>query len=98
KPEAVSRWIAKSAIWIENQRAPTLNLIYLPHLDYNLQRYGPYMAGSSALNPRIIPDLQAIDSIVGGMIDFFGKRGVEVVLLSEYGIANVDTPVYLNRI
>jgi len=39
--DAVSKWIAESAKWIERKHAPTLNLIYLPHLDYNLQRYGP---------------------------------------------------------
>ena len=37
-PVAASRWIAASAQWIERQHQPTLNLIYLPHLDYNLQR------------------------------------------------------------
>src|SRR4051812_16396427 len=41
EPDAASRWIAESAKWIENKHQPTLNLIYLPHLDYNLQRFGP---------------------------------------------------------
>ena len=36
-----SEWIAQSAQWIEEKHQPTLNLVYLPHLDYNLQRYGP---------------------------------------------------------
>jgi predicted AlkP superfamily pyrophosphatase or phosphodiesterase len=48
--------------------------------------------------PAIHRDLREIDAIVGDLIDFFGKRGVQVVLLSEYGITNVDTPVHLNRI
>ncbi len=43
KADAASRWIAESAKWIENNYHPTLNLIYLPHLDYNLQRHGPYV-------------------------------------------------------
>jgi predicted AlkP superfamily pyrophosphatase or phosphodiesterase len=50
------------------------------------------------INPAIIPDLRAIDAIVGDLLDFFGKRGVQVVLLSEYGITNVNQPVHLNRI
>ncbi|HEY1661199.1 MAG TPA: nucleotide pyrophosphatase/phosphodiesterase family protein [Verrucomicrobiae bacterium] len=87
--DCATRWIASSAKWIENKYSPTLNLIYLPHLDYNLQRKGH--------GDAIIPDLRAIDSIVGDLIDFFGKCGVQVVLLSEYGITNVDTPVHLNR-
>jgi len=114
KADCASRWIADSAKWIENKYAPTLNLIYLPHLDYNLQRHGPFVVGdevtslksksesphvgSCKINPKIHRDLREIDAIVGDLIDYFGKRGVQVVLLSEYGITNVDTPVQLNRI
>src|SRR5450755_4756497 len=115
KANAASRWIADSAKWMENEFSPTLNLIYLPHLDYNLQRHGPYTTfgvpplGGSAqnrlkaelqteINPAIHRDLREIDAIVGDLIDFFGQRSVQVVLLSEYGITNVDTPVHLNRI
>ncbi|HKI69419.1 MAG TPA: alkaline phosphatase family protein, partial [Verrucomicrobiae bacterium] len=110
--DCASQWIAESAKWIENKYAPTLNLIYLPHLDYNLQRHGPKRvsgilpesqtcrqdAGSTLLNPAIVPDLQAVDDIVGDLIQFFGQRGVQVILLSEYGITNVGAPVHLNRI
>ena len=124
-PDCASRWIARAARWIENKYQPTLNLIYLPHLDYNLQRHGPFVVGdevtslhsstppsalhpphlsapphvgSYRVNPAVIPDLHAIDSIVGDLIHLFSQRGVQVVLLSEYGITNVDTPVHLNRI
>ncbi len=112
KADAASRWIAESAKWIENKYSPTLNLIYLPHLDYNLQRHGVYAGGRAGsplpadgahgvtrpTNPKIHRDLREIDAIVGDLIDFFGKRGVQVVLLSEYGITNVDSPIHLNRI
>ena len=116
RADAVSRWIASAAKWIENKYQPSLNLIYLPHLDYNLQRHGPYVAGdevtslgsqiqnqpphvgSYKIKPAIHRDLHEIDDIVGDLIDFFGKRGVQVVLLSEYGITNVDKPVHLNRL
>jgi predicted AlkP superfamily pyrophosphatase or phosphodiesterase len=97
KADAASRWIAESAKWMENKYSPTLNLIYLPHLDYNLQRHGTNDT-SENLNPKIHRDLREMDAIVGDLIDFFSKRGVQVVLLSEYGITNVDTPVHLNRI
>jgi predicted AlkP superfamily pyrophosphatase or phosphodiesterase len=117
--DCASRWIAEAAKWIENKYSPTLNLIYLPHLDYNLQRHGTYNSnpltrpsatlsppsgerdgarGAFRINPAIIPDLHAIDAIVGDLIQFFNQRGVQVVLLSEYGITNVDTPIHLNRI
>lgn len=103
--DAVSRWIAESAKWIERRHAPTLNLIYLPHLDYNLQRFGPLKPLTPALSPLgrgegdiIASDLRRIDAVVGDLIDFFAKQSVQVVLLSEYGISAVDTPVHLNRL
>src|SRR5271167_5027237 len=110
KADAASRWIAESAKWIENKYSPTLNLIYLPHLDYNLQRHGPFVVGdevtsfntkirnpqsairnksgpphvgSDKIKPGIYRDLREIDAIVGDLIDFFGKRGMQIVLLSE---------------
>jgi predicted AlkP superfamily pyrophosphatase or phosphodiesterase len=115
--DAVSRWIAESAKWIENKFQPTLNLIYLPHLDYNLQRHGPYVAadvrrgnseiespnpppdvGGYEINPAIHRDLREIDSIVGNLIKYFHERSIQVVLLSEYGITNVNKPIHLNRL
>ena len=96
KADCVSRWIAASARWIENKYSPALNLIYLPHLDYNLQRHGVYEGGK--LNPKIYRDLREVDAIVGGLIDFYTPRGVPIILLSEYGITNVNLPVHLNRI
>src|SRR5207244_1583380 len=89
--DAASRWIAESAKWIESKYQPTLSLIYLPHLDYNLQRLGPK-------HPNIARDLQRIDAVVGDLLSFFQSRSVRVLLLSEYGIAQVDTPIHLNRL
>jgi predicted AlkP superfamily pyrophosphatase or phosphodiesterase len=91
KADAVSNWIAETSKWIERKHAPTLNLIYLPHLDYSLQRFGPSY-------PTISSDLRRIDAIVGDLIDFFARQSVQVVLLSEYGISAVNTPVHLNRL
>ena len=89
--DAASRWIAKAAQWIEEKFHPTLNLVYLPHLDYVLQRLGP-------AHPGLGRDLRAVDTLVGELLDFFAQRGVEVMLLSEYGITAVDRPVHLNRL
>ncbi len=86
-----SRWIADSAKWIEKRHEPDLNLVYLPHLDYNLQKWGPD-------DSRIDADLTAIDEVVGDLIAFFEKRGVRPILLSEYGITPVDQPIHLNRV
>src|SRR5262249_13422753 len=73
-------------------------------LDYNLQRHGPALpgiqppGGGAKSNSEIHPDLRAIDSIVGDLIDFFEGHSIQVVLLSEYGITPVDNPIHLNRL
>lgn len=90
-PDAVSRWIAESAKWIERRYHPTLSLVYLPHLDYNLQRFGPD-------HPEVANDYGRIDGIVVGLIDFFEQNGVQPLILSEYGITAVSNPVHLNRV
>ena len=87
---ASSVWIAQSAEWVEKRHHPDLSLVYLPHLDYNLQRLGPD-------HPRIAQDCRAIDGVVGRLIDFYAKAGVRVILLSEYGITNVRRSIALNR-
>jgi predicted AlkP superfamily pyrophosphatase or phosphodiesterase len=91
KTDVTSRWIADSAKWIEEKHSPTLQLVYLPHLDYNLQRFG-------TSDPRIRRDIREVDSMVGDLITFFESRDVEILILSEYGIVDVDQPIHLNRV
>ncbi len=86
-----SKWIAESAKWIERRHEPQLNLVYLPHLDYNLQRLGPS-------DPAIGKDLLEIDTIVGDLLSFFCERGIQVLVLSEYGITDVSRVIYPNRV
>ena len=86
-----SEWIANAAMYVEEKHQPTLNLIYLPHLDYCLQKFGPH-------TQEIIPELNQIDQLVQKLVSFFEQRGIEVVILSEYGIAPVNKPVHINRL
>ncbi|AFZ66814.1 alkaline phosphatase family protein [Deinococcus peraridilitoris] len=86
-----SQWIAKSAQWIEERFSPTLNLVYLPHLDYGLQQHGPDLT-------KIAGDLRDIDVVAGDLISFYEARGVQVVVLSEYGIERAWRPVHINRV
>ncbi|MCK0156922.1 alkaline phosphatase family protein [Cellulophaga sp. F20128] len=86
-----SQWIADAAIKTDVLHNPTLSLVYLPHLDYNLQRYG--------LDFNIISkDLQEIDGVVEQLVTYYQKQDCTIVLLSEYGITNVNNPIHLNRI
>ncbi|MEM7806897.1 MAG: nucleotide pyrophosphatase/phosphodiesterase family protein [Planctomycetota bacterium] len=89
-----SDWIARAAVRIDERFDPTLTLVYLPHLDYMLQKEGPKIRENGTLQH----ELQAIDTVVGRLIEHFRGRGARVVILSEYGISPVDTPVHLNRV
>ncbi len=86
-----TQWIADAAIAIDRDHAPTLTLIYLPHLDYCLQKFGP--------DPnRIASDLRELDGVCGRLIDHYDSQGARVIVLSEYAIEPVSRPVHLNRI
>ncbi len=85
-----SQWIADASRRLEEQFEPTLSLIYLPHLDYCLQKEGPLGEGVPA-------ELKKIDQTLQRLVDFFSSREVRVVILSEYGISDVQSPVPLNR-
>ncbi len=85
-----SQWIAEASIRVDQKHNPTLTLIYLPHLDYNLQRLGPS-------DTRIHKDLNEIDSVCEQLIRHYESVGAQVVVLSEYGISQVSRPVHLNR-
>jgi predicted AlkP superfamily pyrophosphatase or phosphodiesterase len=86
-----SDWIAECARVTEKRFQPTLSLVYLPHLDYNLQRLGPN-------DPAIGKDLRQIDQVCEGLIRYYREREIAVILLSEYGISPVSRPVALNRV
>ncbi len=87
---AATQWIADAAKWVEEHHNPTLSLVYLPHLDYCLQKFGPDV-------DKVAEDLQAIDAVCGDLIQYYENRGAEVIVLSEYGITSVSKPVHLNR-
>ncbi|RBQ03008.1 alkaline phosphatase family protein [Pedobacter miscanthi] len=86
-----TRWIADAAMETEKLHNPTLTLIYLPHLDYCLQKFGPDLE-------KIKPELQEIDQVVSDLVRFYEEKGARIILLSEYGIAPVNNPIHLNRL
>ncbi|HEX2135244.1 MAG TPA: nucleotide pyrophosphatase/phosphodiesterase family protein [Microvirga sp.] len=89
---ASSRWIAEAAKHVLATRAPTLTLVYLPHLDYDLQRFGP-----DENHPRVAASLAEVDAVAGDLVAEADRTGMRIVVLSEYGIVPVDTPVHINR-
>ncbi|MCU0429557.1 MAG: alkaline phosphatase family protein [Cytophagaceae bacterium] len=86
-----SQWIAKASMLADQWHHPTLTLIYLPHLDYNLQRYGTQ-------HPSVAEDLRQIDAVCKELIEYYESEGAEIIVLSEYGITDVHQPIALNRL
>ncbi|HRP64032.1 MAG TPA: alkaline phosphatase family protein [Phycisphaerales bacterium] len=90
---ASSRWIAEASMIVEELHSPTLMLIYLPHLDYDLQRFGP--DGEEAKQA-----VTEIDEIIGDLITFYRSRGrgTRLMIVSEYGIEPVNDAIHINRL
>lgn len=88
---ACTEWIARCTAWILEQYRPDLTLVYLPHLDYDLLRYGPERADLS----RLITQLDGAFNIV---YEAATRLGIRTVVISEYGHVTVAKPIYINRI
>lgn len=86
-----TQWIADASMYTDDKYDPTLTLIYLPHLDYCLQKFGPDLH-------KIATELKEIDQVIEQLVTFYTQKNAKIILLSEYGIAPVNHPVHLNRI
>jgi len=85
-----TKWIADASVLTDKKYDPTLTLIYLPHLDYCLQKYGQDLK-------MISKDLEEVDHVVKGLVNYYKSKGSRIILLSEYGITNVHQPIHINR-
>ncbi|MCB1852319.1 MAG: alkaline phosphatase family protein [Gammaproteobacteria bacterium] len=85
-----SQWIADCARLEFDDHRPGLQLVYLPHLDYNLQRLGPD-------DPAIWQDVAQIDRVAGELIDQATQGGADVLVVSEYGIEPASGVVNINQ-
>lgn len=85
-----SEWIAHASLHVDALCDPTLTLVYLPHLDYELQKEGPGGSG-------IAEEVRAVDGVCEELITYYESRGADVIVLSEYGITSVRRGVSLNR-
>ncbi|MER3417146.1 MAG: alkaline phosphatase family protein [Gemmataceae bacterium] len=85
-----SLWIAQAAAWVLRQYRPDLLLVYVPHLDYDTQRYGP----SPPVLARIVSEL---DRALEPLCDAVRDTGARLWIVNEYAHVPVQRPVYVNR-
>ncbi len=81
-----TRWIASAAIDVMREYDPDLCLVYLPHLDYDLQRFGP---------DGVAEQVRAVDAEAARIMDAAPER--KVLVVSEYGITRVEGALHPNR-
>lgn len=87
-------WIIDSAIVAAKKFKPRFSYIYLPHLDYAAQKFGPDSPQASAA-------LGDLDAVIGKLVDGFTAAGLSDVLwvaASEYVITPVSGVGYPNRV
>ncbi|KFU77694.1 Predicted pyrophosphatase or phosphodiesterase, AlkP superfamily [Amycolatopsis lurida] len=85
-----SKWVIGASRQILREKRPDLLLTYVPHLDYDLQRFGPDA-------PQARQAARELDNALAPLLDDARNAGATVVALSEYGITNVHRPVDINR-
>jgi predicted AlkP superfamily pyrophosphatase or phosphodiesterase len=83
-----SQWIARAAATVMRRQRPELTLVYLPHLDYDFQRFPQH-------DPQRVRE---VDAAAGEVLAAADEIGAQVIVVSEYGLVPVHQPVYLNRI
>jgi predicted AlkP superfamily pyrophosphatase or phosphodiesterase len=85
-----TEWIARCAAEVLREERPDLTLVYLPHLDYDPQRFGP---GGCAMAKLVVE----LDSACDPLLDAARTAGARVWLVSEYGHVDVSLPAFPNR-
>jgi predicted AlkP superfamily pyrophosphatase or phosphodiesterase len=86
-----TRWIAGATKSILTESAPDFCFAYLPHLDYDHQRFGPAA-------PRSLEAIGELDDVAGDLCEFAVERGYEILAFSEYGITEARGAVFPNRV
>lgn len=89
-----SKWIAESAVHAAERFQPKFSYIYLTHLDYAAQKYGPD-------SPQAIQALSELDQVLSVMIaQYHGVLQDEITWLvaGEYAITEVNSVGYPNRV
>jgi predicted AlkP superfamily pyrophosphatase or phosphodiesterase len=86
-----TQWIARCAAEVLQTERPDLTLVYLPHLDYDPQRFGPQGCDMAMLT-------RELDDACAPLFDAARAAGARVWVVSEYGHVQVSRPVYLNRV
>lgn len=90
-----TRWIFRGAQWLMAKHAPNFHWIYVPHLDYAMQKYGPNSPQAKAALAELDREVSAFAQWVAGSP--LAKDAVFLVA-GEYAMTDVRGVVFVNRI
>ena len=83
-----SEWIARATAKVLREKKPQLTLCYLPHLDYDFQRY----------RQPSMDRVAEVDRCAAILIDAAQDIGATPIVVSEYGLVPVTRAISINRI
>jgi predicted AlkP superfamily pyrophosphatase or phosphodiesterase len=89
-----TEWIINAALWLIQRKRPQFNYIYIPHLDYAAQKFGPN-------SPQQVAACAEADAQLGRLFDgaaALGLGDVAYLVVSEYAMTDVSRVVYPNRV
>ena len=86
-----TQWIAQAAAEVWNIHAPQLQWVYIPHLDYDLQRFGPQ---SEQAARAVAEAAAALDPVFAAL----HESGAQIAVLSEYTMRPISRYVQPNAL
>lgn len=85
---ASTEWIAKAAALVIERNKPSISLTYLPHLDYDFQRY----------DKPSMERVAEVDRCAQIVIEAAIQSGAKPIIVSEYGLVPVKRSLGLNQL
>ncbi|MGC8625380.1 MAG: alkaline phosphatase family protein, partial [Phycisphaerae bacterium] len=85
-----SQWIINAAMEIWRNDPVDLQMVYVPHLDYNLQRLGPD-------HPTVAKDAAAVAALVEPLVEMVRASGGVPIIAGDYSMHAVSKATFPNR-
>jgi predicted AlkP superfamily pyrophosphatase or phosphodiesterase len=87
---ASSEWIVQAALAVWAEHPTDLTLLYVPHLDYALQRLGP-------AHEKIAREVQFVDALLAPLVERARADGAHVIIAGDYGMHDVTRAIMPNQ-
>lgn len=89
-----TKWIVEAALWMAKKHAPNFHFVYIPHLDYAAQRFGPN-------SPQAGAALEELDAVLADFIERYNQlriaKDTTWILAGEYALTEVGGAIHPNR-